>query len=344
MVFLGDYAIVDQSELANIDFGNEQVVVNLEGAILNRALNEAIRKSVLFNTEESITLLKKVGTTAVVIANNHFYDLDKQIDHSRVYLQENGIRICGAGNSLEEAKKELIIQEESHDYVILAFCWNVTGGKYARHNCYGVNPLTKDNVLESVRTAREKYADATIVAVMHWGIELEKYPEPMHVQLAHAAIEEGADVIIGHHPHRIQPIEKYKGKYIFYSIGNFDIQERRYFDGRMTYPEFSKKGLAVSIKRDCIQCKIIKKSSTGALTMENTSVEEALQKYPFPSVENYGIWFRKNRVKRKGIPIFYDIDHSIANHCKTFALTLRYYIIKVLLLFRLKKGRSTNEE
>ena len=60
-----------------------------------------------------------------------------------------------------------------------------------------------------------------IVAVFHWGNELERVPDDNQLMLAHLAIDEGADVVVGHHPHVLQGIDTYKGKTIAYSLGNF---------------------------------------------------------------------------------------------------------------------------
>lgn len=60
-----------------------------------------------------------------------------------------------------------------------------------------------------------------VVAVFHWGNELEAVPDSNQTTLAHLAIDEGADLVIGHHPHVLQGIEEYKGKNIAYSLGNF---------------------------------------------------------------------------------------------------------------------------
>ena len=60
-----------------------------------------------------------------------------------------------------------------------------------------------------------------IIAIFHWGNERETVPDYNQMTLAHAAIDNGADLVIGHHPHVLQGIEEYRGKYIAYSLGNF---------------------------------------------------------------------------------------------------------------------------
>lgn len=79
-------------------------------------------------------------------------------------------------------------------------------------------------VKENISTLRRQNADV-IVAVFHWGNELEEVPDSNQTTLAHLAIDEGADLVIGHHPHILQGVEQYKGKNIAYSLGNFCFAE-----------------------------------------------------------------------------------------------------------------------
>ncbi|HBQ65024.1 MAG TPA: capsular biosynthesis protein, partial [Clostridiales bacterium] len=60
-----------------------------------------------------------------------------------------------------------------------------------------------------------------VIVSFHWGSELQYYPDGVQVELGHVAIDAGADLVWGHHPHVIQGIEKYKDRYIVYSLGNF---------------------------------------------------------------------------------------------------------------------------
>ena len=78
----------------------------------------------------------------------------------------------------------------------------------------------KQQVKENIAALKEAGAELIIVN-FHWGIEREYVPNDTQKTLAHLAVDEGADLVIGHHPHVLQGIEKYKGKYIAYSLGNF---------------------------------------------------------------------------------------------------------------------------
>ncbi len=83
----------------------------------------------------------------------------------------------------------------------------------------GVALLTKENLRQDIQTAR-KQAHVVIIS-MHWGTEYEQSPTKRQRMLAHLAVDYGASLVLGHHPHVIQPLEEYKDGYIFYSLGNF---------------------------------------------------------------------------------------------------------------------------
>ncbi|MBM5790029.1 CapA family protein, partial [Candidatus Parcubacteria bacterium] len=79
-------------------------------------------------------------------------------------------------------------------------------------------------IADAINSAKQTH-DMVIVS-MHWGEEYQPVPEQATVQLAHTLVDAGADVIFGHHPHVLQPVERYKDKLIFYSLGNFVFDQR----------------------------------------------------------------------------------------------------------------------
>ena len=78
----------------------------------------------------------------------------------------------------------------------------------------------KDSMEKNIQDLKDEGAQV-IIASFHWGEEKAEYPNDVQVELAHAAIDAGADLVLGHHPHVLQGIEQYKGKNIVYSLGNF---------------------------------------------------------------------------------------------------------------------------
>lgn len=78
----------------------------------------------------------------------------------------------------------------------------------------------EDLLIKNIDALEEQGAQIIIVS-FHWGTEKENYPDDIQKSLAHSAIDHGADLVLGHHPHVLQGIEKYNGKNIVYSLGNF---------------------------------------------------------------------------------------------------------------------------
>ena len=78
----------------------------------------------------------------------------------------------------------------------------------------------EEDMIENIQSLQEQGAQI-IIASFHWGIERANIPNEIQVDLAHSAIDHGADLVLGHHPHVLQGIETYKGKNIVYSLANF---------------------------------------------------------------------------------------------------------------------------
>ena len=98
------------------------------------------------------------------------------------------------------------------------------GAVGARENSPGVAKAMHAWIIKDLEKAKEK-ADFVVVS-FHWGIEYQDFPTEYQKSLAHMAIDCGADIVVGHHPHTFQGIELYKGKLIAYSLGNFVFDQR----------------------------------------------------------------------------------------------------------------------
>ena len=143
------------------------------------------------------------------------------MDDTFKYLQENNIQYVGAGNNDQQAYQPVYITKNGIKFAFLAYCDSVfTPNNYeAQENRNGIAFMRVDKMKQAVQEAKKK-ADIVIVS-MHSGIEYTSHPNTKQKNFAHQAIDAGADLVIGHHPHVIQNMEKYKDKYIIYSLGNF---------------------------------------------------------------------------------------------------------------------------
>lgn len=157
------------------------------------------------------------------VANNHFENGgDDCMRFSLEHLRKAGIATAGAGVTYEAAHAPAILVRHGVRFAFLGYTYaerNDDAG--ATHPVIaGRNP---ENVRRDVRAALER-ADAVIVS-LHDGTEYTARVAPQTVEFAHAAIDAGAAVVLGHHPHVPQRIERYHDGWIFYSLGNFVFQQ-----------------------------------------------------------------------------------------------------------------------
>jgi poly-gamma-glutamate synthesis protein (capsule biosynthesis protein) len=189
----------------------DYVIANLEGPISDKGTKVGSKYS--FRMKPDVAeALSKANVNIVNLANNHIFDYGKvAFEDTLKNLEKNNIRYIG--NSYEP----LIIEKEGVKIGFLGF------SDFLRHlevkeNKVGI-AIVNDNLSEIIKKAKEK-VDILIVS-FHWGEEYKKIANERQRKLAKIAIDSGADLVIGHHPHIIQNIEKYKDKFIFYSLGNF---------------------------------------------------------------------------------------------------------------------------
>ena len=168
----------------------------------------------------------------VSLANNHILDYGEPVLLQTMdILRSHGIGYAGAGLDLAAARAPLLVDIQGVRVAFLAystFADLVFSRQYPRpfaaaDDRAGVAPARVDYVQEDVARARGE-ADVVIVA-FHWGVEYTHVPDEQQVELAHAAIAAGADVVVGTHPHALQGIEYYKNGLIFYSLGNFVMDQ-----------------------------------------------------------------------------------------------------------------------
>jgi poly-gamma-glutamate capsule biosynthesis protein CapA/YwtB (metallophosphatase superfamily) len=165
--------------------------------------------------------LRDAGFNLVSLANNHTpnYGQKGLLDTFKL-LTEADIKYVGAGANAAEAEQAIFIEKGGVRFAFLAYNDSdvVPANYLATANRAGTNFMDTKKMVNAVAKAKQD-ADLVIVS-MHSGTEYS-VPNQRQINFAHAAIDSGADLIIGHHPHVLQRVEQYKGKYILYSLGNF---------------------------------------------------------------------------------------------------------------------------
>ncbi len=169
--------------------------------------------------------LLAAGIDVVSVANNHMYDWGPEalVDTVR-RLREAGIRPVGAGANDLEAHYPQLVQVGDLRLAFLTYVEIEPRYATAAPGKPGVAWLDPERVLADIRFARP-LADLVIVSP-HWGVEYAPKPNRARVDLAHRIIDAGADLLVGTHPHVIQPVEEYNGRSIAYSLGNFIFDQK----------------------------------------------------------------------------------------------------------------------
>lgn len=166
------------------------------------------------------------GIDVVNLANNHLGDSQRAgMKFTFDLLGKNNIGFFGAGINQTEAHKPYIKEVNGLKIAILGYADpDFTPATYEADDQYaGLNLMNISKMQEDVKEAK-KQADFVIVS-MHAGTEYIYSPDPDQIEFAHKAIEAGADMIYGHHPHVVQAVDVYNGKPIFYSLGNFAMDQ-----------------------------------------------------------------------------------------------------------------------
>lgn len=172
----------------------------------------------LYTTEGIITHLKKINIHAVTLANNHILDFGaKGLENTIRLCSNNQITTIGAGTNLKEATKPVIIEKQGIRIGIINFCeneWSI-----ATETSSGANPLNIIDNLTQINQVRG-LVDFLLI-IIHGGHEYYNLPSPRMVKQYRFFAENGADAVIGHHPHCISGYEIHNKVPIFYSLGNF---------------------------------------------------------------------------------------------------------------------------
>lgn len=243
ILFLGDFFFdyesmpEDLESIAKyIEENDYYVVLNLESPLSNDGPQIKKRGPHLASTVYALEVLKRLRVIAVCLANNHMMDYGAGALYKTIeLLDEAGILHVGAGSNLEDAIKAKKLQLCGKDIIIQNFGWDVEETIYATENSAGCAPRDENQILKQTADIRSENPQAVIITCMHWGFECNTLPMPADIQLGHDVIDAGSDLIIGHHPHVIQPVEKWNDKEIFYSLGNFYFASER--DGFTTHFE-----------------------------------------------------------------------------------------------------------
>lgn len=180
---------------------DDLTIANMEGT-LTESTNRQDKTYAFKGSPKYTEILTSGSVEATNLANNHSKDYGEESYTDTIqYLEEAGITTFGYERTAVVDVKGIKVG--------LVGIYELASGL----EC-------KQQMITNIDSVIAQGAQAVIVS-FHWGSEKETYPDDIQKELAHAAIDHGADLVVGHHPHVLQGIEEYNGKNIVYSLGNF---------------------------------------------------------------------------------------------------------------------------
>lgn len=235
-----------------------------------------------FNTPENLAQdLKELGIDILSTANNHSLDTGYSgIESTINYLDEAGIEHIGTYKS-EEAQNEVLIKDvNGMKIAFLAYTYGTNGISIPKGREYCINLINKDLILKQLESVKNQKPDVICVN-MHWGEEYQTMPNNEQKKLSEFLFQNGVDIILGSHPHVLQPMESKtiilpngneKNGFVIYSLGNF-------MSGQ------DKENTRNSI---ILMFDIIKSGKTGKIRIENVSYIP-IYTFTSPKYKNYKV-------------------------------------------------------
>lgn len=212
------YADVFRSVKPIIDMAN-YAIVNLEAPIVESEGTPIVKSGPnLKCSEKVIGAIQYAGFKCVTLANNHFYDYGEDgALFTMQKLKEEKVDFVGAGKNVEDAAKVLYVSVGVKKVAIINCCeheYSIAARDHAGSNA--LNPVTLYYAIKEARTKAEY-----VLVIVHGGIEHYQLPTPRMKETYRFAIDCGADALVNHHQHCFSGYEVYKGRPIFYGLGNF---------------------------------------------------------------------------------------------------------------------------
>jgi len=192
---------------------------NLEGPISDKGTLSGSIYSFRMDPR-SARSLQEAGFDILSVANNHMGDWGRvAMEDTFQNLRDAEVAYSGGGNNKEEAYEIKTISKDDTKIAYLSFSEFGKGYLEATDSFAGIAIISDEKLKSGIEKAKSE--NDIVIVSFHFGEEYKKEPNNYQKTIARKAIDYGADLIIGHHPHVVETIEKYKDKYIAYSLGNF---------------------------------------------------------------------------------------------------------------------------
>ena len=211
---------------------SQLVVANLECPATK--IEKPVFKNYIFRGEpEWLVTLKEHGITHLNLANNHSIDQGREgLIDTRNNIIKAGMIPIGAGETMDEAAMPVLLATAPRNVYMLASLRLALENTSYLPGKPSVSQESFDSLVARVKDLKAHDPGCCVIVSLHWGAEHMLRPAVQQLSQAHQLIDAGADCLICHHTHTMQSIERYKGKSIYYSIGNFIFDQQRDINSR----------------------------------------------------------------------------------------------------------------
>lgn len=283
--------------------GSDEIIVNLETVLCHEPGQpiEGKKYPGCDDPDVTIDVLKKLGVTAVTLANNHTMDYGPDKLLSMIEnLRSNGISTIGAGVNLREARRPYRIQMRTGNGVKNIYVFNgmrstkryVDYGFFAAKNKPGIASTNIDEMVLEIKSVKSSDPDGIVIVCPHWQGNDYKDVGDIHRDWCRNIIDSGADHVVAHGSHKADSIEEYRGGKIFFSIGNFVFNSPGQYRKKMVEPYslvprftlstdqevgkgiFSVSRIRTDNKDTDFMAGVVKEKRSGACGVEGLSMEK----------------------------------------------------------------------
>jgi poly-gamma-glutamate synthesis protein (capsule biosynthesis protein) len=199
----------------------DAVILNMESPISTKGVAREGKAYTFRISPDVVGAMAREGVKAVWLANNHIMDFGEEALYDTInYLDAAGIAHAGAGRNVAAAAAPATLTLSGLKVSLISFSNTFPDSYWAQRDRPGTFFGAPGPVGRAVKRTLASRGGPVIVS-FHWGEELMTEPKEYQEDLARRAVDHGAALVVGHHPHVPQPVEVYKGVPIFYSLGNF---------------------------------------------------------------------------------------------------------------------------
>ena len=219
-------------EVDSVFRASDVVVANLECPATE--VKAPVFKRFCFRGEPTwLPALHRHGITHLNLANNHSVDQGRKgLLSTLEHVRKAGMVPVGAGKTMREAAEPVLLTSTPRKVFLLASVQMALENFPYLPDRPSVSQLTIDSLCTSIQRLKRRYPGCAVIVSLHWGAEHKTEPIPAQRMQVHRLVDAGADALVCHHTHTLQSSETYRGKPIYYSIGNFIFDQPKPINSR----------------------------------------------------------------------------------------------------------------